>query len=238
MLTKYVMPGDKVEIATIQKDGVAKEKKIYHTKVFDVENDEEVKLVMPMEQSKLILLPIDTEYDVCFYTKNGLYQAFAKVCDRYKSNNTYVVNMELTSSLRKHQRREYYRLNCVLDMKCTCISEQQEVDIRDHHVEFIDTDLTVLDGTIVDISGGGVRFISNNQFRADEIIQFSFSLKSTEGMIPYTLVGKILRTEELENRPGEYESRVMFTTIAPESRESIIKYIFEEQRKIRRRSMD
>lgn len=238
MLTKYVMPGEKVEIATILKAGSSKERKVYHTKVFDVENDEEVKLVMPMEQGKLILLSIDAEYDVCFYTKNGLYQAFARVSDRYKSNNTYVVNMELTSNLRKHQRREYYRLNCVLEMKCTCISEQQEVEIRDHHVEFIDTDLTVLDGTIVDISGGGVRFISNTRFSPEEIIQFTFSLKGTEGMVPYTLVGKILRTEEIDNRPGEYESRVMFTTIDAESRESIIKYIFEEQRKIRRRAME
>lgn len=238
MLTKFVIPGDKVEISTIKKEGQTTPKKIYHTAVYDVNNDEEVKLIMPMDQGRLILLPIDNEYDICFYTKQGLYQAYARVKDRYKNNNIYVVTLELTSNLRKHQRREYYRLNTVLEMKCICIPEDAEVDIRGNVVEFLDTSLTVVNGTIVDISGGGVRFISKSQFNKEDKIQFSFSLRSAQGIQEFSVVGTILHSDEIEKRPGEYENRVQFTVIDTEDRENIIKYIFEEQRKIRRRSMD
>lgn len=238
MLTKYVMPGEKVEISTINKDREDRPKKVYSSTVFDLNSDEEIKIVMPMEQGRLILLPIGQEYDLCFYTKSGLFQAYATVKDRYKSNNIYVVTMELTSNLRKHQRREYYRLNCVLSMKCTSITDEQEVEIRDHQVEFLDTALTVIDGTIVDISGGGVRFISKNQFNREDKIQFSFSLNASTGLDIHTVVGVILSSNELEKRPGEYENRAKFLIIDNDERESIIKYIFEEQRKIRRRSAE
>lgn len=238
MLTKYVLPGERVEISTIVEEGSGREKKIYKTTVFDVENDEEVKLVMPMEQSRLILLPIDNEYDLCFYTKHGLFQAYARVKDRYKNNNVYVVTLELTTNLRKYQRREYYRLNCVLAMKCTCINELSEIEIRNQEVEFMDTSLTVVDGTIVDISGGGVRFISKTKFNPSDHIQFTFDLRASNGIESFNVVGVILHSDEIEKRLGEYENRVKFTIIDTEDRENIIKYIFEEQRKIRRRSLE
>ena len=108
-------------------------------------------------------------------------------------------------------------------MKCTCISEQQEIDIREGTVEIIDTDVTMMDGTIVDISGGGVRFISSSKFNVEDRIPNSFSLKDGSRVIPYLLVGRILKSEPLDKKPGEYENRVQFTTIDTESRENIIK---------------
>ena len=51
----------------------------------------------------------------------------------------------------------------------------------------------------------------------------------------YNLVGKILKLRELDNRPGEYEHRIQYVNIDMDVREEIIKYIFEEERKYRRR---
>ncbi len=51
----------------------------------------------------MILLPVDVEFDVYFYTGNGLYQCYARVVDRYKNEAADVVLLELTSNLRKHQ---------------------------------------------------------------------------------------------------------------------------------------
>ena len=45
-----------------------------------------------------ILLPVDSEYDMIFFEENSLYQCFARIIDRYKSNNVYVLVMELTSN--------------------------------------------------------------------------------------------------------------------------------------------
>ena len=51
----------------------------------------------------------------------------------------------------------------------------------------------------------------------------------------YELVGKILKSRSNEVRKGEYEHRVKFTLISNIQREEIIRYIFEEERKSRRR---
>ena len=112
MLSKYVVPGNRLEIQAVERIKNADElerKKVYQTQVLDILSEDRFEIMMPMEKTKLILLPVDVEYDLYFYTSAGLYQCFARVIDRYKTDTRYILLMELTSNLRKFQRREYYR---------------------------------------------------------------------------------------------------------------------------------
>ena len=145
--------------------------------------------------------------------------------------------MELTTDIRKYQRREYYRLNCVLDMKVKSVAAADKMNYRNpaEQVYFMDTDITFSNGTMVDISGGGARFISRVQYPKGCNIQFAFSLFVSGKLTEYKLLGRVLYSEELASRPGSYEHRIQFINIMNDERESIIKFIFEEERKIRRR---
>ena len=183
----------------------------------------------------MILLPVDGEYSLCFFTKNGLYQCLARVTERYKSNNLFVLVMELETDLQRYQRREYYRLNTVLDMKCKKIDEKPQEDSITERVEFLDTDLTFDNGTMVDISGGGARFISKASYSEGSLIRFVFSLFVNGNVTEYRLLGRILKSTAMENKPGYFEHRVQFVNMVNEDRESIIRYIFEEERKQRHR---
>lgn len=235
MISKYVKVGDRIDIESIKTTGtIATERKTYKSQVFDIESEDRIKVAMPMEQGKVILLPVDMEYNLCFYTPNGLFQCLGRVAERYKSDRIFILVMELTTDIRRYQRREYYRLNCVLDMKSTMISEK-DVESMSEHVEFIDTDLTFDNGTMVDISGGGARFISRVRYPKDSHIVFTFSLFVNDTLTDYKLTGKVLLSQEIQGREGQYEHRIMFVNIMNDDRESIIKYIFEEERKIRRR---
>lgn len=237
MLSNYVLPGDKLELTIVKNNAEEQnkeEKKVYKTKIYDVVSDDELKVTMPMEKGKLILLAVDTEYDLCIYTQDGLYQCYARVTDRYKSNNVYILSMELTSSLKKFQRREYYRLNCVLNMKCKSLTGEEQTHLE-QKVEFMDTDFTLQDGVIVDISGGGARFISTEKYDVGTKILFLFCLTVSEAAMQYNVIGRVLLSEEIDGREGEYENRVQFLDLNNDDREGIIKFIFEEERKIRRR---
>ena len=120
MLSKYVKVGDKLELESIEDNSEKDElidKKNYRSQVYDIVSEDQIKIAMPMEQGKVVLLPVDGEYNICFYAQSGLYQCLARVIDRYKTDNIFILVMELTTDIRKYQRREYYRLNCVLDMK-------------------------------------------------------------------------------------------------------------------------
>ena len=235
MISKYINVGDRIDIESIKNTSSSStERKTYKSQVFDIELEDRIKVAMPMEQGRVILLPVDEEFNLCFYTPSGLFQCLGRVADRYKSNNIFVLVMDLTTDIRRYQRREYYRLNCVLSMKSTMIN-QSDVASYSEKVQFIDTDLTFDNGTMVDISGGGARFISNVKYPKDSNILFTFDLFVNDKLTSYKLLGKVLLSQEIQGREGEYEHRIMFVNIMNDDRESIIKYIFEEERKIRRR---
>lgn len=237
MLSKYVSIGAKLELETIDRMGDVEdssERRTYRSKLHDIVSEDQIKIAMPIEQGKLVLLPVDGEYNICFYTPSGLYQCLARVVDRYKSDNIFILVMELTTDIRRYQRREYYRLNCVLDMKCREVAEE-DINGFNERVRFFDTDIIFSDGIMVDISGGGARFISRVRYEKNANIQFIFSLFVNGQLTEYKLLGKVLLSERLDNRDDEFEHRIQFLDIMNDDRESIIRYIFEEERKIRHR---
>lgn len=84
LLSKYVVPGCRVDLRAIdrRKDSrksVNEERKNYQSKVIDILSEDRIEISMPMEKTKLILLPVDGEYDLYFYMDNGLYQCYARV---------------------------------------------------------------------------------------------------------------------------------------------------------------
>ncbi len=235
MLSKYVFAGDKVELQAVDRinSSEGEAKKTYATKVYDVLSDDRLEVLMPMEKTKLILLPVDGEYDMCFYTSQGLYQCFARIVDRYKSNNVYVLVLDLTSNLRKHQRRDYYRYSCVLDMK-TRELKQEEVQAVEANQVLLVPGLPLRRSLIIDLSGGGIRFISDHAYEEGSMVYCTYQLVNAGNARDYEVVGKVLSVKPVNNRPGEYEHRVQYVNLSRDTREEIIKFIFEEERRIRR----
>ncbi len=237
MLSKYVVVGNRVELQAVKRlnlsdDSANEERKVYSTKVYDIVSDERIELLMPMEQTKLILLPIDGEYELCFYTDNGLYQCLAKVVDRYRDNNIYVLALDLTTNLRKYQRREFYRFSCALEMNSRELLKEEIESLNQSH-NALQPELPLKRSVIVDISGGGLRFVSNLEYEKGSMILCNYNLVVDGVQKHYSLVGRVLSVEELENRPGVYEHRVQYVNMDVDDREEIIKYIFNEERKNR-----
>lgn len=235
LLSKYVVPGGRVDLQTIDRSkenaGESNEKrKSYQSQVIDVLSEDRIEISMPMEKTKLILLPVDGEYDLYFYSDNGLYQCYARVVDRYKHNNMYVLVMDLISNLRKHQRREYYRFSCALEMNSRQL-QKEEVELAGKPGDVLSPQLPLKSSIIVDISGGGLRFVANYAYEIQSMILCKYHLLVHGEIKEYNLVGKVLGVRELENRKGVFEHRVQYVNVDPAEREEIIKYIFDEERK-------
>lgn len=235
MLTNYVKPGQKVELQYVEK--ATEEtgdtlKKIYTSTVYDVLSEDRLEIMMPMEKTKLILLPVDAEFNICFYTEQGLYQCFVQIIDRYKSNNVYILVLELTSNMRKYQRREYYRFSCALEMEARDLLEEEKkaVEQEDYH---LNPGLPLKRSVIVDISGGGLRFVSTQKYEENSLIYCTYYLMLNGQKKKYELVGKILSVKEIQGKAGTYEHRVQYVNLDVDEREEIIRYIFEEERKHR-----
>ena len=91
LISKYVVPGCRVDLQAIQHSTSSEEiegpRRSHQSQVLDILSEDRIEISMPMEKSKLILLPVDGEYDLYFYSDNGLYQCYARVVDRYKNNS-------------------------------------------------------------------------------------------------------------------------------------------------------
>ncbi len=235
MISKFITPGNRVEIQMIDKEQDENLVSTYFTKIHDVVSDDQLELVMPMEKTKLILLPVDCEYNLIFYGQTGPFQCSARVIDRYKSNNVYILVVELTSNLRKYQRREYYRFSCALEM-CSRSLEKEEIDaIESKNPYKLTPGLPLKRSVIVDISGGGLRFLSTQIYSPGSLLYCSYHLLVGGIRKQYEMIGKVLLCKEIENRPGTYEHRVQYVDMNEDEREEIIKYIFEEERKSRKK---
>lgn len=238
MLSNFISLGDKIELQAVTRvgdDPGENYQKTYGSMVHDILSEDTLEIVMPTEKTKLILLPVDSEYNVIFYGESGLFQCFVRIVDRYKSNNMYVLVVELISNLRKYQRREYYRFSCSLEM-CSRTLEEEEIQAIEKRVPYeLIPGLPLKQSVIVDISGGGLRFISRQKYEPESLLFCSYNLLVNGIRKKYEIIGKVLAVKELENRRGMFEHRVQYYNIREDIREEIIKYIFEEERKSRRK---
>ena len=67
---------------------------------------------------------------------------------------------------------------------------------------------------------------------AERVLYQGRSLMRTA--LSFLLAAKVVYSGEIENRTNEYENRVKFEFIDTATREEIIKYIFDEERKNRK----
>lgn len=238
MISKFISIGDKIELQAVDRmteEQTEGARKTHSSMVHEILSEDTLEIVMPIEKSKLILLPVDSEYDLIFYGKSGLYQCFARIIDRYKSNNVYILVVELTSNLRKYQRREYYRFSCALEMCARNLQEEEVQALESRQPYVLTPGLPLKQSVIVDISGGGLRFISSQKYEPDSLLYISYHLLKSGERREYEVIGKVLGVRDLENRPGIWEHRVQYYDMDKNTREEIIKYIFEEERKSRRK---
>lgn len=243
MLLKFVSLGDKIELQAVGREGDKQmqrdgKKRIFYSTLHDFISEDTMEITMPMEDTKLILLPVDSEFDLVFYASSGLFQCFARIIDRYKSNNVYLLVVEMTSNLRRYQRREFYRFSCALAMGARNLEEEEIQAIEASDTYSLTPGLPLRQSVIVDISGGGLRFISTQEYAPESFLYISYNLLKDGETKKYEVVGKVLSAKAVENRPGTWEHRVQYYDMDSKTREEIIKYIFEEERKSRRKETD
>ena len=233
---KDITPGTKVELRSMGKgfmDNDSRTRRIYLSKVMDVLPQDRLEILMPVEQGKLVLLPVDGEYSLCFYATKGLLQCYARIVERYKNGNIFLLVLELTSAVQKLQRREYYRFTCSLELRSRLLSrvEREAIESRRH---MILEELPMMKSVIVDISGGGLRFISDSAYNENDLILCSYNLTGAHNR-EFSMVSTVLSVGTVKDRPGLFEHRIQYTYINESSREEIIHFIFEEERKLRKK---
>lgn len=220
LINSIVDLGNKVEV--LKKTGLQIVEHSLYSKVQDIVSEDEIIISTPIENGKIIPLEKMGEYYLSVYTDKGLYRCEALVSNRYKEGNMYYASLKLLTKLQKFQRRQYYRLDCVLKFKFKYLEEEQEEEVWH-------------DAVFLDISGGGLRFNTDIQLLSGEMIVCHLTLNYEGSEKNLFLNSKVIVCNAVDFKTNSYEARAFFDDISNEDREVVIRYIFDEERKRRKK---
>lgn len=248
MLREIVSIGDKIEIKQVDKNGDTGLSKTYVSQVVDFfEDDNMLSIATPIRRGTIVILQKLEDYRLCFYTTKGLYQCDCKMIHTYRENNMILALIKPITRLEKIQRREYFRLECIHEIKYRLITEE-EIELEEKLLlgKFSDDEkneikraLTNINkdwliGSVIDLSGGGFRFTSELKLTAEDLIRIKLDYIIKGETSKLDVMAEIIASRKIENRVGVYEHRAKFYNIKEKDREYLIKYIFEQERKLRR----
>ncbi len=236
-MDKRITIGDKLDLKKIEKRLSADPDRIvptYVSQVLDEAESGDVLVAMPVSEGRVIPLNVGDEYDTTFYTKSGLLNCHTVVTGRYKKGCLYLLGLSMLNDLKKIQRREYFRLNCRNPLKYRVIDEEERSQIEQGKPYDIQLDEDVWkNGIMLDLSGGGIRFVSAFDDNKDSMLQVTFEFTYEGNPFIVYSYAQLLRCEPNENKAALYDHRIKFYRMDRNMRETIIKYIFDIQRQMR-----
>lgn len=255
MANNVIQIGNKIEMRAVAKRTFASESEeaeLYVSQFMQWEDVNVASIVVPTYKGHLVPLRVDDIYELQFYTKGGLYRCRGKIIKRTKtSSNMAVAQVKFVSALEKFQRRQFYRMNCIIPMTYSVLTEtQKELYQEKKRCLTLEQKLIVekkLEGqemeffkaTVLDISGGGMRFNSIDQQTAGDVLLLQPALpEMLRKKVPF-LFGRIIACTRIPNKePAMYDNRVEFVEITSAEQEQIITYIFRVEREKRKRDAD
>lgn len=214
MNVQSIKVGDKIELVSKTRN---KDIKKFYSQIQNFDDEGNITILAPIENSKIIPLSINKKHDTYIYTSRGLYNCETIVTGRKKSDNLYFIELKVLTKMKKFQRRQFYRLDCILTFLYKYDEEEEWKK-----------------GTILDISGGGLRFTSHKMLEESNPIICNIKLDCMDNN-DITMEGSVVSSNILDFDTNNYEHRIEFNDITKEQREVIIKYIFDEQRKRRKK---
>jgi c-di-GMP-binding flagellar brake protein YcgR len=193
------------------------EETTYPSQLLDIKNCEEFLISGPIVKNNLILLHKGEKINISYNVKDkGKHYFSAEIISR-NHTKIYTLQTKKISSIKNIQQRKYYRL--LTNIKV--LKYFKDIDSKtEYNIEKCETK---------DISGGGMQIYSSKSHEIGDKVACSI-----EGLEENVLVkGKVVRIDEVDSFNYKYLIGISFIDIEDKYRDIIIKYIFDEQRKLR-----
>ena len=164
-----------------------------------------------------------------FYVKDCLFKAKVVLSDIYKEDGIDVVELDMMSELERYQRREYYRIDYY------CNIEYKILEVYNENGEMERHSGTWCKAKLSNISGGGMKFNSDTGIPTAKRVFLKFALGEGKARTAYSCLANVVLISKKDVGKIIYEYRVSFSDIDESERENIVKFVFEEERKMRRK---
>jgi len=179
-------------------------------------DDEHILLSAPTYRGEIVPLRTGMRINVSYVLNNCAY-SFNTVIVARKKEKLPVIVINKPHTIVRVQRRHWVRVAATLDVEYNLISADSETN-------------PTYAGTTIDISGGGIRFMTRGVLEAGQIINLKIYLPDKS---PIATKARIIRILEKAKDEGDPSKAVLeYVDINENDREKIIKYVFEKQREL------
>ncbi len=243
IISEITCLGDKIDIQLEQQENGNNTEPVhtYKSSLFDYLQDRAIEITMPTENGRMVFFQIGLRCKLFFYSKKGLFFCYGVVQKRYKKDNFYVLEMQITSKPVKYQRRKFFRIENAIDLMYIPVEEEtamfQSTEELFAEIQFKNYMAEARKAVSVDISGGGIRFVSEEPLEKDSYVIVIIRLTNNKIDQMFYLVTQIIESEKSAKDSGKYIQRGQFLYKDLKDREMIVRYVFEEERCIRKKEM-
>lgn len=218
MVIKQIMQiGEKIEV--VIQDSSKSDNSVYFSMVQDVPQEDEIVITLPVFKGKPVVLSLGQKVKINFFRERGQFYFFAEVIDRPKSGSVHLIRLKQVSQIHRLQRRNFYRLKINMPVFFRTIEEDSPQN-EAHYLK----------AYTVDISGGGVRILTNHELKLGQRVECVIPIEEKQKL---TVEGLVIRITASLDEGYKYDVGIKFTEILEAKRDKIIQFIFEQQRKFR-----
>jgi c-di-GMP-binding flagellar brake protein YcgR len=186
-----------------------------------VESVDKLDMATPIYEGKLYPIEIEERITVWFTDNNNLYEFKAKVVERSKESNISIMKIKITSDIYKIQRREFFRYDCAIPVNYRVLNSLGGADVSRDYVKAVTKDL----------SGGGICIRLNEKVEYGKKVECELFFSEKEKIF---FVGKVVRSSKYDKTQGSYnyEIGVVFEAMQEKERQTVIGFIYQEQRRL------
>lgn len=250
MISNILQIGNKIELSRRGYDSEGNiVNKVYASRLMEFVDELTMDVAVPFEGGRLIPLEVGSKYEARFMSQNGMYLCQAEITGRFKQGTLFFLRMKILTELKKDQRRQFFRLDRIIFANYHIISLEEQVLIKrflakdfandwefrqaERRYEQVKGD--TYKGMIVNISGGGVKLVTDIPLEKDMQLFMDFALYERPDEPLLNMKGRVVHAEQTKNNNNKYENRIEFIDVSATDRETIVRFVFTEERKMRKK---
>lgn len=206
------------------------------SEIHEVVSSSKVIVAMPIYEGRRFPLDIGKRI-LIFFNKNneGIYSFNGLVVQRDLKNEIPVISVQRVTPVRKTQRRDYFRLDVVMDAKVLIpdgvIKEKRIFKGKIEEVE--EVKYNEIDIVSKDISGGGLRAISSYKIELGTMVILVLYLDKKK----IEIHSEVMRCNVMTDSIIRYDLGLKFKEMDEKTRSAVISFIFDRQRNLRKKGL-
>jgi len=183
---------------------------------------EKLMVASPLKSGAVIPLAPGSDLKVIYTDNVAVYTYVTRVISQNK-RGVSITTLETPSEIHRIQRRNFVRLDTKLKVLLKKLDDK-----------FIPAG-EAIPATTIDISGGGLMFTCNTVLQMGEILEAELILSQQENV---RSLGRVVRfADNPSGARDKYSVGFEYTLIEESERDKIIRFIFMQQRELRRKGL-